>query len=322
MQRAKPWAPSPPHLTGPVTQTGASLLHLVSKPSNSTAAILPGSQSPESGTEQAAQAWLSVCVLGDAGSQPLGTARGRWLGGPSSLKALDSGLGVFLVSPDQAEVRLLWLGKCPDPLQDRPGDPAQRLSCSGVGSPGSTILGEGHWSEIAEPGQWGPQDHLLQVQRGRALSSAFTKRPWNFCSGPGGREASPSPQGRRLAPRSLRPHLEHAQVASGCVGRGSAGNGGTAERQWGGAGGGWGSGRTPRLGRTCLSSAGEEQVPASVSHEAPAPTPRGLFALALPGHGFCDHCCQSGSAPVRPGTVWPPSALPHLSLLCSLCQSP
>ena len=138
-----PWAPSPPHLTGPVTQTRASLLHLVSKPSNSTAVILPGSQSPESGTEQAAQAWLSVCVLGDAGPQPLGTARGHWLGGPSSLKALDSGLGVFLVSPDQAEVRLLWLGKCPDPPRGQAWGPSSETVLQRGGEPWAHQLGGG-----------------------------------------------------------------------------------------------------------------------------------------------------------------------------------
>lgn len=96
--------------------------------------------------------------------------------------------------------------------------------------------------------------------------------------------------------------------------------GGQWRDSWGGAGGGWGSGRTPRLGRTCLSSTGEEQVPASASHEAP--TPRGRFALVLPGHGFCDHCCQSSSALCVPAPSGLPLPLACLSLICSLCQSP
>lgn len=184
-------------------------------------------------------------------------------------------------------------------------------------------MGEGHWSEIAEPGQWGPQDHLLQVQRSRALSSAFAKRPWNFCSGPGGRETSPSPQGRCLAPRSLRPHLEHAQVASGCVGRGSAGgwgdSGETAGEELGGAGvpaapPGWAAPACPPRGRSRCRPARRTKPP--------APTPRGRFALVLPGHGFCDHCCQSSSALCVPAPSGLPLPLACLSLICSLCQSP
>lgn len=125
-------------------------------------------------------------MLGPSPSGQLGLA-----GLVGQVTALDSGLGVFLVSPNQGEVRLLYWGSAQTLYKDRPGHPAWRLPCSGVGSPGPTRLGEGHLSKIAEPGQRGPQDHRLQVQRSRALrpralSSAFAKRPWNLCSGPGG----------------------------------------------------------------------------------------------------------------------------------------
>ena len=311
-----PWAPSQPHLTSPVTQTGASLCSTwcpnpVIQPLRfclSRRALkvgLSGQLSRQHGPGSWYVSWAR------AGSQPLGAARARWLGGPSP--ALDSGLGVFLVSPNQAEVRLLYWGSAQTLYKDRPGDPARRLPCSGVGSPGPTRLGEGHLSKIAEPGQRGPQDPRLQVQRSRALrpralSSAFAKRPWNLCSGPGGREASPSPQGRRLAPRSLRPHLEHAQVASGCVGWGSAGGWGdggeTAGEELGEAGvpaapPGWAAPACPPRGRSRCRPARRMKPP--------APTPPGRFAPVLPGHGL-PRSLPPEQLCLCPRTVWPLSA--------------
>lgn len=69
VQRAKPLGPLPASPHQPCDpDRSVTLLHLVSKPSNSAAAILPQSQSLESGTEwaveQAARAWLLVRVLG------------------------------------------------------------------------------------------------------------------------------------------------------------------------------------------------------------------------------------------------------------------
>lgn len=71
-----------------------------------------------------------------------------------------------------------------------------------------------------------------------------------------------SPQGRRLARCSLRPHLGHAQVASGCVGWGSAGgwgdNGETAKEEPGRLGFRHTSRLDPAV--ACLFPTGMEQV--------------------------------------------------------------
>lgn len=108
-------------------------------------------------------------------------------------------------SPDQG-----MGGACSDPLErqesppDRPGDPAQKLLCLGVGSPWPSGLGQGLFTGAGEHGPpvEAPQDHRLRPGT-LALVSACSvgpgRRPWHLLSRRralcGGGEPSPSAQG-------------------------------------------------------------------------------------------------------------------------------
>lgn len=137
-------------------------------------------------------------------------------------------------------------------------------------------------SKTAEPGQRGPQDHLLQVQRSRALRGPglshqpLQKGPGTFVldlgassRGPGGTSLP-----TREAPGSTLPEATFRTCPGGqwVCGPGECRRmGGRWRDSCGGAGEDGVPAAPPRRGRTCLSSTGEEQVPASASHEAPSP---------------------------------------------------
>lgn len=206
------------------------------------------------------------------------------------------------------ETALQWVG---EPSAHQAGGGARAKLLSRASGDPRTTCSRCREAELSEA-----QGSLISLCR-KALEPLF----WTWGPLPGGREARPSPQGRRLAPRSLRPHLEHAQVASGCVGRGSAGGwdgGETAAEELGRLGfrlhppGGAAPACPPR---------GRSRCRPAHRTKPPAPTPPGPSAPVLPGHGRPQSLPPDGSA-----SVPAPSGLslprPCLSLLCSLCQSP
>lgn len=228
-----------------------------------------------------AWAWLLVRVPGACLSpSPSGRLGVTGLVGQSGLKALDSGLGVFLVSPNQAEVRVALAGGNAQTLyKDRPGDPAREPA---VGwEPSAHQAGGGHLSKTAEPGQRGPQDHLLQVQRSRALRGPglshqpLQKGPGTFVldlgpssRGPGG---TSSHKGGAWLPRSLGATFRTCPGGQWVCGPGECRRmGGRWRRQlrrsWGGC-----FRPHPQAGPHLPVLHRRGAVPASASHEAPSP---------------------------------------------------
>lgn len=211
----------------------------------------------------------------------------------------------------------------------RTGLGTQLEACSGVGAL-SHQAGGGHLSKTAEPGQRGPQGHLFQVQRSRALRGPglshqpLQKGPGTFVLdlgasswGPGG--TSLPPQGERLC--SLRGHIRTCPGGQWVCGPGGVQSGwGTAERQLRRSWGGWGSEPHPQAGPHHLSSTGEEQVPASAPAQPPAPTPPGRFARSSWSRASAVTAQPAAPASVPHRLASPAPALPQPA--CSLCQSP